>query len=183
MARQSKRVTNGARKSLPILNGAANGASSGANVQCTSCGLCCTYVVLDIDPPTTLDGATTALWYLYHPGISLYTADGDWMVQFDSRCKFLEADNRCAIYETRPQICREFDERDCEVNSKEVGLSFYEPQPFVDWLARNHKRVYTLLAKRYLPSAAQLAAAPAVTRALPPFAGRVRRLRAQAHPD
>lgn len=210
MPRQSKRARNGARskaeiltsrRRLPILvsgNGHAGRSAAGGNghgaagsnghsaagspVACTTCGLCCTYVVLDIDPPTTLDGASTVLWYLYHPGLSVYTADGEWMVQFDSRCKFLQPDNRCGIYETRPSICREFDERECEVNSPDVGLSFYEPQAFLDWLAQHHKRIHTLLGKRYLPAPSKLAAAPANARPLPPFAGRVRALRAQSHP-
>jgi len=186
------------RRSLPILtsgngpvNGHGNGHSAagrngvapGSPVPCTACGLCCTYVVLDIDAPTTLDAASTVLWYLYHPGLSIYTADGEWMVQFDTRCKFLQPDNRCGIYETRPRICREFDERECEVNSREVGQSFYEPQAFLDWLAQHHKRVHTLLSKRYLPASSKLAAGPSNPRPLPPFASRVRALRAQSHPS
>jgi Fe-S-cluster containining protein len=163
-------------------NGNGHAATQAAGVPCTSCGLCCTYVVVDIDAPTTLDAASTALWYLYHPGMSLYTADGEWMLQFDTRCKFLGADNRCGIYEQRPRVCRDFDERECEVNSEDVGLSFYEPQPFLDWLALHHKRIHTLLAKRYVPDAARLAGAPADRRPLPPFAGRVRALRASAFP-
>lgn len=174
---------NGHANGKSVAGAGANGVAAGSPVPCTTCGLCCTYVVLDIDAPSTLDAASTVLWYLYHPGLSIYTADGEWMVQFDTRCKFLQPDNRCGIYETRPLVCREFDERECEVNSRDVGLSFYEPQAFLEWLAKHHKRVHTLLSKRYVPAPSKLTAGPANPRPLPPFAGRVGALRAQSHPS
>ena len=34
----------------------------------------------------------------------------------NNRCRFLTANNQCAIYFQRPYICREHDTKDCEYN-------------------------------------------------------------------
>jgi len=154
--------------------------SAPKQVPCLSCGLCCSYVCVDIDGPNTLRGATTMLWYIYHEQVSVYTDGVDWMVQFDTRCRHLQEDNRCRIYETRPQICREFDETECEVNADDVGTTFTNAPDLLAYLAQHHKRIYNLLAKRCEPSQELLHAPPAMRGRVGPFAPRltaVRRLR------
>lgn len=120
-------------------------------VPCLSCGLCCSYVGVEIDGPETLRGATNILWYMYHPGVSVFFDEDDWMVQFETRCQHQLPDNRCGIYETRPQICREFDETGCEVNADQVGRTLYSVREFLEYLEQNHKRIHTLVRKRFLP--------------------------------
>jgi Fe-S-cluster containining protein len=146
------------RRRLPLV---PSEPSEPTQVPCLSCGLCCTYVAVDIDDPTTLRGATTILWYLYHEGISVYTDGEDWMIAIDTRCRHLQDDNRCRIYETRPQICREFDETGCEVNADDLGTTFTTVGEFLPYLEQNHRRIHTLLVKRYLPNGELLIAPPA----------------------
>jgi Fe-S-cluster containining protein len=135
---------------LPLLAAAPQG------VPCLSCGLCCSYVAVDIDGAETLRGATNILWYLFHPGVSVYVEEGDWMVQFETRCQHQRADHSCGNYETRPPICRTYDETNCEINAESVGQSFYSPREFLAHLERHHKRIHTLIRKRYLPQDASL---------------------------
>lgn len=123
---------------------------------CLSCGLCCNYIAVDIEEPRTLKSATDILWYLYHPGVSIYAEGEDWMVVFETRCQHQLDDHRCSIYEVRPQICRAFDENDCEVNSEEIGEAFYTPREFLTYLERHHKRIHTLVCKRYMAPDASL---------------------------
>jgi Fe-S-cluster containining protein len=82
--------------------------------RCTA--LCCNYVSTEIDPPTTARDFDQLRWYLMHPGVRVYCEDstGGWFIQFMSRCRFLQADNLCGIYETRPQICRDLQPTECE---------------------------------------------------------------------
>jgi Fe-S-cluster containining protein len=40
-------------------------------------------------------------------------ASGNWKL-FGSRCKHLQADNRCGIYERRPRICRKYSTENCD---------------------------------------------------------------------
>jgi uncharacterized protein len=162
------------RKRLPVVAAAA--------VPCLSCSLCCHYVAVEIDGPGSVRGATEILWYLYHGGVSAYVDEGEWMVQFETRCQHLLPDKRCGIYETRPPICREYDETGCEVNSDVVGQSFYTPREFLAYLEQHHKRIHALIRKRYMPPEASLDGRPMIRTKLEPFRPRYEAMRAQRRP-
>ncbi|MET0389958.1 MAG: YkgJ family cysteine cluster protein [Polyangiales bacterium] len=119
--------------------------------HCTACGLCCTYVAIETDGPDTVKQATQLLWYVYHEGVSLYANGDDWMVQFDSTCVHLQPDYRCGIYHTRPHICREFSERDCEINTGDDGHTFYNGTEFMAYLKQIRPRVYSFVRKHFAP--------------------------------
>ena len=181
LAKAEKPEKPAARRSLPII--ASEPVSEPKQVPCLSCGLCCSYVAVDIEDPTTLRGATNILWYLYHEGVGVYTDGEDWMVTFDTRCRHLQDDNRCRIYETRPQICREFDETSCEVNADDLGTTFATVPEFLTYLEQNHRRIHTLLAKRYKPDDNLLVAPPAMRTKLGAYGPRLiatRKLRGPA---
>lgn len=89
-------------------------------IPCTACTQCCQYVAIEIDTPETRKGFDNIRWYLYHPGVEVYVDHEDtWNVLFHSRCENLEDDGRCAVYETRPIICRDFPATTCEPNTGE----------------------------------------------------------------
>jgi len=168
--RKSRAPQPGAR-SLPIL------ADGRRQVPCEACGLCCTYVALEIDEPETVKEATQVLWYLYHDAISVYVEDDDWLIQLESRCQHLGDDNRCQIYERRPEICRAYDEKTCEVNAADVGVTFHTARQFLDHLATTRPRLHRLLVRDYGPPEDTLDGRPASKRPLPPFPRRYARLR------
>lgn len=146
----SRAASTGGKLRLPLAGGAAQlGASK--SFDCSACGLCCTYVAIEIDGPTTAKRATEILWYLYHDGVSIYVNDDAWMVQFETTCRFLTADRRCGIYATRPHICREFSEQECEVNTGDDGHTFYVPATFMAHLKETRPRVYAHVMKAYAP--------------------------------
>ncbi|HEX2675899.1 MAG TPA: YkgJ family cysteine cluster protein [Polyangiales bacterium] len=146
-------------------------------VPCLSCALCCSYVAIEIDAPNSLKRATMLLWYLYHENISLYECDGEWTVQFETRCKNLGQDRRCGVYETRPHICREYSEKDCEVNSEDVGRTFYTPEQLREFLREKRPKLYAKLEKGFLPPLPPPSEKRA-SRRLPVFEQRFRELRA-----
>jgi len=83
--------------------------------RCKPCkALCCRYFALPIDKPETAGDFDDLRWYLMHKGVSIFVEDGDWYIQIDNRCKHLQADYRCAIYENRPRICRQYSTANCE---------------------------------------------------------------------
>ena len=94
MSKQRKR----AARSLPVVQ------SERAQVPCLSCALCCSYIAIAIDEPTTLRAAGEDPWYLYHDGVSVYVEDGDFMVQFETRCGHLQDDNRCRDLRAPPAV-------------------------------------------------------------------------------
>jgi uncharacterized protein len=141
-----------AKMQLPIVNAGANAnAKPSEGFGCEKCGLCCTYVAIEVDGPTSVKRATELLWYLYHQGVSLYVNDDSWMVQFETTCRYLTADRRCGVYATRPHICREFSEKECEVNTGDDGQTFYDATSFVEYLKGARPRVYALVMKGFAP--------------------------------
>ena len=170
-------ASNGHRK-LPVI--ASSAPAQREQVPCLSCGLCCGYVAVEIEPPNTVSSATQILWYLYHQQVSVYFDSGEWMVQFETRCQHVQDDKKCAIYETRPMICREYDETECEVNTPEIGISFYNSGEFLTWLSQNHKRVYSLVSKNYMPPEHSLGGRMVSRTRLGPFGPRFDAMRARS---
>jgi Fe-S-cluster containining protein len=141
-------------KRLPLLGQ----APAREAVPCLTCGLCCTYIAVAIDGPNSVREATEILWHLYHDHVSVYRdSEDEWMVQFETRCRHLLTDNRCAIYETRPQICRTYSEESCEVNADDEGMSFYSPEAFLTYLETRSRRIYGLVKRRFMPGPEHLA--------------------------
>jgi hypothetical protein len=124
-----------------------------SRVACLECGRCCTYVAVGVNAPKSVRYATDVLWYLYHEKVSVHLdVDGDWAVVFETRCRNLEPDLRCKVYEHRPQICREFDDTGCEVNAPDQrDRVFTTPAEFLEFLKEWRPRVYRELARRFVP--------------------------------
>lgn len=87
---------------------------------------CCRYFALPIDKPSTFEEFDYVRWYLLHEGASVFVEDGDWFLLVHSPCKELGPDNRCRIYETRPQICREYSTARCEYDDLFVFEQYFE---------------------------------------------------------
>jgi Fe-S-cluster containining protein len=49
-----------------------------------------------------------------HEGVSVFVEEGDWYIQFQTRCKNLREDNLCGIYEDRPKICADYEPGSCD---------------------------------------------------------------------
>jgi Fe-S-cluster containining protein len=60
-----------------------------------------------------------------HENVTVFVEDGDWYVQYQTRCKNLRADNTCAIYETRPQICEDYKADGCDYQGGEYGYDHF----------------------------------------------------------
>jgi Fe-S-cluster containining protein len=121
-------------------------------VPCVRCGICCTYVAVEVDPPNTLRRATETLWYLYHKNVSVYYDGDEWTLQFETPCLQQDADNRCRIYESRPHICRDLSARNCEINSRYEGEYFSTPEQLLDYLKNHRKKLYeTLVQEGFSP--------------------------------
>ena len=88
-------------------------------VLCEYCtAKCCRYFALPIETPTTKEDFEYIRWYLLHDRASVFTEDDDWYLLVHTICQHLQSDNRCGIYETRPQICRDYTTDDCEFDEE-----------------------------------------------------------------
>lgn len=113
------------------------------SILCEHCtAACCRYIALPLDKPRTARDFDDIRWYLMHQGISVYVEDGDWYIQFQTRCKNLALDNRCSIYHTRPSICAEYEPGDCDYSGGDYDYEhhFTHPQQMEEFYFRKTGR-------------------------------------------
>jgi len=87
---------------------------------------CCRYFALPIDTPEDWRDFEYIRWYLLHDRATVFVDEGDWYLMVHTTCKHLQADNRCGIYETRPQICREYTTDNCEFEDDWTYEQYFE---------------------------------------------------------
>jgi len=82
---------------------------------CNGCpALCCKFVAVELDEPDCETDWDEIKWMLCHENITVYKDnDGDWLVEFATRCKMLDEKDNCKIYDKRPQLCRDHDPESC----------------------------------------------------------------------
>ena len=114
MAKRTKRAMKDERTQLEI---------------CQECkAACCKYITIFIPQPTDKEDFDNIRWYLCHEGVSVFQDDEkDWAVVIPTRCKMLNKDYTCKIYDERPEACRDYDARECENTNEDGGyLQFFE---------------------------------------------------------
>lgn len=90
------------------------------------CGLCtnskcCTYITQQIDTPRSKAEFDFLLWQISHQNIKIYQDSDGWFLLIEAVCAHLEPDGYCGIYETRPQICRDYTNDFCEYDAPAEG--------------------------------------------------------------
>lgn len=103
---------------------------------------CCKYITVHIDPPTRRIDREEIRWFLCHRDVSVRFESRKWCLQVDTPCENLQADNTCAIYDTRPDICREYHHRECDhLGGKDDDtLVFTTPEQFEQFIAKRLER-------------------------------------------
>lgn len=87
---------------------------------CDRCaGLCCRYFALPLDNPKTAKEYDNIRWYLMHQNVVVYIEKKQWYIGVLNPCKHLQPDNRCGVYETRPDICRKYSTDNCDYHGGE----------------------------------------------------------------
>jgi len=90
---------------------------------CDSCAaLCCRYFALPIDNPTTARQYDDIRWYLCHENVCVFIEKKQWYIGISNRCKHLLPDQRCGIYEIRPEVCREYSTDNCDYHGGEYDF-------------------------------------------------------------
>ncbi|GAB4145668.1 MAG: YkgJ family cysteine cluster protein [Planctomycetaceae bacterium] len=96
-------------------------------VLCEYCtAKCCRYFALPIDTPKTREDFDHLRWYMIHRRVSLFVEDGTWYLMVHADCEHLMEDNRCGIYEDRPEICRKYTTDECEFDDDTCYDQFFE---------------------------------------------------------
>ena len=103
---------------------------------CNYCSAkCCKYFALPIDTPTVRKDFDYIRWYLLHDAATVFVEGDSWYLLVHTRCKHLGDDNRCGIYETRPQICRDYSTEGCEFEDDYVYDRYFEtPEQVAEYM-------------------------------------------------
>ena len=139
---------------LPMIPGPPDPAHGPPCHLCSA--LCCKYFALEIDKPVTPSDHDEVRWYLLHQSTAVWVQDGDWYLEVRSVCGQLQADGSCGIYETRPQICRDYGvpekEGPCEFFTQDVkyDLFFESAEEFEAWSRVELEKRERRLARRRL---------------------------------
>jgi len=106
-------------------------------IKCRMCGACCNHVAVEIDKPLTPEDRDAITWYLMHRNVKVFVDhEGDWYIEFYARCDGLGRKNQCRIYESRPDICKDYDPSDCVRGNPCEGekISFTKREEFLEYL-------------------------------------------------
>ncbi|MEM6776078.1 MAG: YkgJ family cysteine cluster protein [Planctomycetota bacterium] len=93
---------------------------------------CCKYFALPIDEPVSRRDFDYIRWYLLHDRATVFVDESTWYLLVHTTCKHLRNDHRCGIYETRPQICREYTTKDCEFEDDWCYERYFESPEQID---------------------------------------------------
>ncbi len=87
---------------------------------------CCHYFALPIDAPEDRRDFDYLRWFLLHDRATAFTEGDTWYLLVHTTCQHLRPDYRCGIYETRPQICRDYSTDNCEYEEDAVYDRYFE---------------------------------------------------------
>lgn len=117
---------------------------------CSGCSNCCEYIALEIDRPRSVRDFDHILWYVLHRDVWVYVDDeGGWYVQFNTPCEKLE-NRRCGYYEDRPQICREYEPKECVryVEQTPEKYLFKNERDLLDYLEKKRPAVFKKMREK-----------------------------------
>ncbi len=108
---------------------------AGGNL-CEHCtAKCCRYFALQVDTPTDWHDFEIIRWYMIHGDVALFAEDDTWYLLVYNVCRHLQEDQRCGIYETRPQICRDYTTDECEYDDDWVYDRYFEtPEQVLEYV-------------------------------------------------
>jgi uncharacterized protein len=114
--------------SLPIVKQIPREEVPKDRILCEFCtAKCCRYIALPSPRnPKTWKDFDELRWFVSHRDVAVFVDDGDWYVMFNAVCRHLRDDHLCNIYDTRPQICRDYTTKGCEYDEYYLYEKIFE---------------------------------------------------------
>lgn len=117
---------------------------------CMKCHGCCTYVAVPLEYPRSADMLDTYVWYLLHRNVEIEIDNyNKWFLVFKTPCDKLLPNGACSIYESRPEICRDYSADSCSRTAKDHTHQFKKPEDLMAYIKRkmDAKRVQKTKAR------------------------------------
>jgi uncharacterized protein len=114
--------------------------------DCKFCnGMCCRYVLIEIEKePRSKDRFDELIWWLFNPNILILKNGREWSILVLGKCVNLDENNRCRVYEHRPDPCRDYppEEIGCHFNDLKNldGIIFKNAKELLEYLAKTRKK-------------------------------------------
>lgn len=108
-------------------------------VSCKECKAeCCRYVTTIIKAPKYSYDWDEIKWMLLHRGTIVYKDDNEWNVEVKTNCRHIDSKTyKCKIYKTRPQVCKDHKEHECEANDEDFAdVIFRKPEDVDEYLKK-----------------------------------------------
>lgn len=127
-----------------------NKAISEISGKCSRCiAKCCRYYMVDLPTPRSRLDFDNLGWFLAHENTVLYVEDRKWYLCVRSKCRYLDENNRCTIYENRFQACQDHSDENCEFDSEyKPDLTFTTPEQLASYAEKRFSRMGRKKAKR-----------------------------------
>ncbi len=114
---------------------------------------CCRYITVQISSPRRKADYDELSWFLTHDNISVYVNNRRWHLEVSNPCKHLTKRSLCAIYETRPIVCRDHAADGCEYPDRPTfDLHFRSKEDFDAWWDAKRGRTRRKRGKTTKPS-------------------------------
>lgn len=95
---------------------------------CEGCpALCCSDLEEQITRPRNNDEWESLIWQLHFSHTKVFIRNRRWYKLSVGVCMYLDENNRCSIYERRPQTCRDHNPPDCERFGPIYDIMFETP--------------------------------------------------------
>ena len=106
------------------------------------CGArCCRYITVVLPPARREYELDEWGWFLAHENVSIYFAGRQWRLEMRCRCRYLDANNACTIYDQRPEVCRYYERDSCEFSGKVKHLHHFDTKEELDrWREQRRER-------------------------------------------
>lgn len=87
-------------------------------IACENCNAkCCRYAAIELDMPKNKADWDEIKWLLMHENVRVYKDnEGEWVAELVTNCKNLMPDNKCRIYASRPELCKNHEVDCCVMN-------------------------------------------------------------------
>lgn len=116
---------------------------------CMKCHGCCTYVAVPLQFPRSADLLDTYVWYLLHRNVEIEIDNyNKWFLVFKTPCDKLMPDGACSIYESRPEICRDYSADSCSRTAKDHTFQFKKPEDLMTYMRERAQKQKARAAKQ-----------------------------------
>ncbi|MCD6163434.1 MAG: YkgJ family cysteine cluster protein [candidate division Zixibacteria bacterium] len=131
-------------------NSSNNNGDSSTSGKCVHCsGKCCRYTLVDLPTPRSRLDFDNYAWYLAHENLAIYKDGKQWYLAINTKCRYLNDDNKCDVYEKRFQACRDHTDDNCEYDGiYEPDLTFTCPFELLKFAEKRFKKMGKKKPKR-----------------------------------